>query len=338
MKRMASRSQKENPFTLVRIDRTVRSKEMKVLITSKLTEQQLKKIESLSGILNIVICKSESEVSRSIADAEVVAGWVDGKTLRKAKRLKWLHTFSTGVDSLICQRLLRRDTLVTCSKGAHAIPVAEHAVMFMLMLAKHMPFYTRCQQNKKWKWLHTSELHGRTVGIVGFGYIGREIARLSRGFGMKVIATRRTGSVDLGADALIPIKNLKKLLSSSDFVVAAVPLTKETKGMFREGEFKAMKRGGYFINIARGGLVVEKALVNALKKGWISGAALDVTEVEPPPPDSELYDLDNLILTPHVSGGSREAFERSLEIFRENLRRYLSGEPLLNIVDKSICY
>jgi len=137
---------------------------------------------------------------------------------------------------------------------------------------------------------------------------------------------------------LLPIDELKKLLSSSDFVIAAVPLTNKTRGMFREGEFKAMKRGSYFINIARGGLVEEKALVKALRNGWIRGAALDVTMVEPPPPESELYDLDNLILTPHVSGGSKEAFGRSLDLFRENLRRYISGESLLNVVDKAICY
>jgi D-2-hydroxyacid dehydrogenase (NADP+) len=156
--------------------------------------------------------------------------------------------------------------------------------------------------------------------------------------GMNVIALRRTSSADLGADAILPIEKLRLLLSSSDFVIAAVPLTEETRGMFREEEFRAMNRGGYFINIARGGLVEEKALVKALKRGWIHGAALDVTEVEPPPPDSELYELDNVILTPHTSGGSREAFERSIGIFRENLRRYLAGEPLLNIVDKATCY
>jgi len=316
----------------------MRSRKINVLICSKFTERQIKTIRSLSSELNVMVCKDDAKVSRSIGDAEVVAGWVDEGDIRKAKKLKWFHTFSTGVDSILCRSLMGRDTLVTCSKGAHAIPVAEHAVMFMLMLAKNILFYARCQRHRKWKWLRTSELRDRTVGIVGFGHIGREIARLSMCLGMKVIATKRTGSLGHGTVELLPIDKLKKLLSSSDFVIAAVPLTNETKGMFREEEFKAMKRGAYFINIARGGLVEEKALVKALRNGWIRGAALDVMMVEPPSSKSELYDLDNLVLTPHVSGGSKEAFERSLELFRENLRRYISGESLLNVVDKAICY
>jgi len=314
----------------------MRPRKINVLVCSDLTERQTKTIKSLSGKLNVVVCKGDVKPSSLIGDAEIVAGWVNERLIRKAKKLRWFHTFSTGVDSTLCRCLMGRDTLVTCSKGAHAIPVAEHAVMFMLMLAKNMPFYARCQRLRSWKWLHTSELRGRTVGIIGYGHIGREIARLSMCLGMKVIATKRTGS--LGPEGLLPIEKLKKLLSSSDFVIAAVPLTNETKGMFREEEFKAMKRGACFINIARGGLVEEKALVKALRNGWIRGAALDVTMIEPPPPDNELYELDNLVLTPHVSGGSREAFERSLVIFRENLRRYMSGESLLNVVDKAICY
>jgi len=314
----------------------MRPGKINVLVCSDLTERQLKTTKSLSRKLDVVVCKDHVRASRLIGDAEIVAGWIDERFIRKAKKLKWFHTFSTGVDSALCRSLMGRDVIITCSKGAHAIPVAEHAVMFMLMLAKNMPFYTRCQRSKNWKWIHTSELLGRTVGIIGFGHIGREIARLSMCLGMKVIATKRTSS--FGPEGLLPADKLNKLLSSSDFVIAAVPLTNETKGMFREGEFRAMKRGAYFINIARGGLVDEKALVKALRNGWIRGAALDVTMVEPPPPESELYELENLILTPHVSGGSREAFERSLVIFRENLRRYTSGESLLNVVDKAICY
>ncbi|MEM2884942.1 MAG: NAD(P)-dependent oxidoreductase [Thermoproteota archaeon] len=155
---------------------------------------------------------------------------------------------------------------------------------------------------------------------------------------MRVVATRRTGLAEPGADVLLPGSKIEDLLSESDFVVTAAPLTKKTKGMFGEREFKTMKRGAYFINVARGGLVEEGALVKALREGWIAGAALDVTGVEPLPPGSELYELENVILTPHVSGSSKEAFERSLGIFRENLRRYLAGEALLNLVDRKECY
>jgi phosphoglycerate dehydrogenase-like enzyme len=155
---------------------------------------------------------------------------------------------------------------------------------------------------------------------------------------MRVIAIRRTGLIEPGADVILSMKQLKKLLSESDFVVASAPLTERTKWIFGEKEFRSMKKEAYFINIARGKLVKEKALVKALREGWIRGAALDVTEVEPTPTESDLYELENLILTPHVSGGSGEAFERSLEIFRENLRRYLNGEVLLNLVDKKEFY
>jgi phosphoglycerate dehydrogenase-like enzyme len=313
-------------------------RDINVLIRSELTRHQLKVIKALSDGLHVKVCDSKPHFSKLVKDAEVIAGWVDEKTLRDAQNLRWLHTFSTGVDSMPCRGLIDRGILVTCSKGAHAIPIAEHVLMFMLMLTKNMPFYTKCQLTKKWRWLRTSELRDKTVGIVGFGNIGREIARQSKCLGMRVIATRRTSSVEPGADILLPRRELKKLLSMSDFVIAAIPLTSETKGMFGVEEFMAMKRGAYFINIARGGLVQEKALIEAIKKGWIAGAALDVMETEPPRPDSKLYDLHNTILTPHVSGGSTQAFERGLGIFRENLRRYLAGETLLNLIDQSACY
>ncbi|MGQ9513978.1 MAG: D-2-hydroxyacid dehydrogenase [Thermoproteota archaeon] len=317
---------------------SMKAKKVNVLIRAELTGKQLNEIRSISKMLRIVACREESEASKFIASSEVVAGWVGEKVLRKARRLKWLHVFSTGVDSLPCRGLMRKGVLVTCSKGAHSIPVAEHALMFMLMLAKHMPFHTRCQIQRRWGWVHTNELRGKTVGVVGFGHIGKEIARQARCLGMRVIATRRTGLIEPGADILLPMNQLRKLLSESDFVVAAAPLTEKTKWMFGEKEFRSMKSEAYFINIARGKLVQERALVKALRNGWIRGAALDVTEMEPTPKDSELYELENLILTPHVSGGSREAFERSLGIFIENLRRYLNGERLLNLVDKKECY
>jgi len=310
----------------------------KVLVLSKITKKQLEGIRSVSSKLKVVAFEKESEASRHISDSEVIAGWISEEALGKALKLKWIHTFSTGVDSILHYRTMREDVILTCSKGAHSTPVAEHALMFMLMLAKHMPLYSKCQNQRRWKWLHTSELRGKTVGIVGFGHIGKEIARQARCLGMRVIAMRRTRLVEPGADILLPSGNLNALLSESDFVVVAAPLTRKTEGMFGEKEFRAMKRGAYFINIARGGLVQEEALVKALRRGWIGGAALDVTENEPPPPKSELYELENLVLTPHVSGGSREAFERSLGIFRENLRRYIAGETLLNVVDKKECY
>jgi phosphoglycerate dehydrogenase-like enzyme len=198
-----------------------------------------------------------------------------------------------------------------------------------------------------------TELRGQTIGILGYGSIGREVARLAKAFGMKVLVTKRDGrhtedhgfmlpdtgdpSGDL-PDRIYPIEATRSLLTECDYVVVSLPLTEKTHHLIDEEMFRAMKPSAFFVNIGRGSIVHEEHLVKALKKGWIAGAGLDVFEQEPLPDDSPLWKLDNVIMTPHISGFTPDYDKRAMAVFAENLRRYLAGEQLLNVLDRQVGY
>jgi phosphoglycerate dehydrogenase-like enzyme len=187
----------------------------------------------------------------------------------------------------------------------------------------------------------SQELYGKTVGIVGLGHIGEEVARLSKACGCRVIGTRRSATERTRSDdcdEIMPSKDLPALLGKSDFVVLAVPLTNDTRQLIGETELRSMRSNAVLVNIARGAVVDEPALIRALKEGWIAGAALDVFEQEPLPPESELWDMENVIVSPHISGGTEIYNQRAAGIFRENLRRYLAGERLMNLADPARGY
>jgi phosphoglycerate dehydrogenase-like enzyme len=205
----------------------------------------------------------------------------------------------------------------------------------------------------RWDLFAGPEVRGQTMGIVGYGSIGREVGRLARAFGMRVLATKRRAEERRGTgyelpalgdpegtvpDQIFPPSRLREMLAQSDFVVLAVPLAPETEGLIGEGELRAMKPNAYLVNIARGPIVNEAALIRALQEGWIAGAGLDVFAQEPLPPDSPLWGMENVILSPHVAGFTIHYDERAADLFAENLRRYLAGEPLLNRVDRGRGY
>jgi phosphoglycerate dehydrogenase-like enzyme len=193
------------------------------------------------------------------------------------------------------------------------------------------------KQEKQWKHFTPTGLRSKTLGIVGLGNIGREVARLAKAFGMRVVATRRSAKQVAQAryvDVLLPREQLPQLLSDSDFVVISLPLTPETNEFIGEEELRTMKSTAYLINIARGNIVDEKALIRALDEKWIAGAGLDVFAREPLPTDSKLWGFANVILSPHVAGDMEDYKERATKLFCENLRRYMSGKKLLNVVSK----
>jgi phosphoglycerate dehydrogenase-like enzyme len=249
-------------------------------------------------------------------------------------RLRWFQSTSAGVDELIDAGYGERGVAVTTSSGVHATPIGEFALHFMLMFAKQAARSLRSQQAKRWERFTPAELKDATVGIVGLGHIGSEVARLAKGFGCRVLAFDRLRS-DAGPAELV---DLPKLLAESDYVVLSVPLSIETRHLIGEAELRAMKPSAVLINICRGLVVDEAALIRALKEGWIAGAGLDVFEREPLPPESELWGLENVIITPHVSGANVHYFDRAVPIFCENLRRYLDGRPLLNAIDPARGY
>ena len=215
--------------------------------------------------------------------------------------------------------------------------MGEVVLEMMLMFAKDAPACLQMKQAREWRRYKPKLLRGQTVGILGLGNIGREIARLCGAFGMKVIGLRRSAGPERPfpeVDRVYPREQLHQLLAESDFVVLALPLTKETRGLIGEPELRSMKPSAFLINVARGAVVDEGALIRALEEKRIAGAGLDVFIQEPLPPDSRFYELPNVIFSPHISGEMPDYESRATEIFCENLRRYIAGEPFLHEVDK----
>lgn len=255
---------------------------------------------------------------------------------QRTPKLRWLHTFAAGVERLVEWGFLDHGIPVTNGSGPTATPIAEYILMTLLMLSRNATCFVRSQDAHRWERQPGNELRGKTVGIVGLGNIGREAGRLATAFGCRVIGIRRSvtaaqGHVQ-GVDLLLPPSDLPRLLAESDFVVLTAPATAETAALIDEAALRRMKRSAFLINIARGSLVDEAALLAALKEERLAGAALDVFQQEPLPPDSGLWDCERVIVTPHNSPASEHFMRRQIDLAKENLRRYLNGEPLLNLV------
>lgn len=257
--------------------------------------------------------------------------------LRKAPRLKWLHVFNVGVDHPIYAEMLDRGVRLTTSAGSTAGPIAQTAVMGLLALARGLPHWLAAQRERRWEPLRGAalprDLAEQTAVIVGLGRIGSEIARLARALGLKVLGVRRS-PLRAGdpVDELHEPAALRGLLARCDWLVIACPLTAETRGLVDADLLAALPRGARLINIARGEIVVEAALIEALRRGHLAGAYLDVFETEPLPPESPLWDLPNVLVTPHNSGAAAGNDERVLGIFLDNLARWHRGAPLVNEV------
>ena len=269
-----------------------------------------------------------------------------------APRLRWVQGHFAGVDQLLEHPLLRSVTLTT-SSGIHAPAMAEYTLMMVLAFAHHLPRMIEYQGRAEWplqRWalFVPQELRDSTIGLVGYGSIGREMARLARAFGMRVLALKRQvghladdgwrlpnvgDAAGENVERLFAPDQLHEMLAECDYVVIAAPLTAETRGLLGAAEFRAMKRKAVIINVARGGVIDETALIDALRAQVIGGAALDVFDQEPLSAESPLWHLPNVIISPHVSGFTPHYDERTMALFAENLRRYVAGEPLLNVVD-----
>jgi phosphoglycerate dehydrogenase-like enzyme len=274
--------------------------------------------------------------------ADVIFGLMaPPNTISRAPRLKWIQVMSAGVDRWIDTDVWRSRVIITGVSGIHATPIGEFAMALILMFAKNAPRGFKMMSARNWDRYPTQTLRGKTVGIVGLGHIGREVARLSKAFGMKVIATRRSTSAPgktRNVDLLLPQSQMKRMLAVSDYVVLSVPLTPETRHIIGESELNEMKSSARLINIGRGPLIDEKALIRALDSKAIAGAGLDVTDTEPLPEESPLWSFENVILSPHVSGSREDYMMHATALFCENLRRYLDGKRLLNVVDRKKGY
>jgi phosphoglycerate dehydrogenase-like enzyme len=284
----------------------------------------------------------QKELDAMLTETDVLFGFIPPRNIAaRAPKLKWFQATSAGVDRHQDTEIWRSNIIITGVSGIHATPIGEFVMGLMLMFAKNTPLAFKMMRTREWSRYRSGTLRDKTVGIIGLGHIGGEVARLSKAFGMKVIATRRSakaGSKVKNVDLLLPASQMKDLLAASDYVVLTLPLTPETRHIMSDAEFRAMKSTAYIINIGRGSLIDQDALVRALEQKLIAGAGLDVTDPEPLPKDSRLWDFDNVILSPHISGGMEDYMLRATELFCENLKRYLSGKKLLNVVDRKKGY
>lgn len=282
--------------------------------------------------------RSKREFDALLNEADVIfAARLPEDVLKRAPRLKWVQAMGAGVERILDQDIIISPVIITNVSGIHAVPISEYIMCIMLMFVKQMPLYSQLKQEKSWKRYDAGILRGKTVGVVGLGHIGREVARLSKCFGMNVIGTRRSATEQSRAryvDRLVSRQRLPELLSDSDFVALTLPSTPETIHLIGERELHLMKPTSFIINIGRGNIIDEEALVRALEEHWIAGAGLDVFTHEPLPQDSKLWNLPNVIFSPHISGSLGDYHFQATEVFIENLKRFLDGKKLLRIVNK----
>jgi phosphoglycerate dehydrogenase-like enzyme len=278
------------------------------------------------------------------ADAVAYFRWWTGrpilqKVLEQAPELRWLHTPSAGVDHVLIPPVLERDITVTNSAGVHAIPIAEFVMALLLSHVKRLHDYRAAQSEARWeRSFRPGELYEQTLLILGIGGIGQAIASRAAAFGMRVLGIRRSPRPMEGVAQVVGMDGWRALLPEADALVIAAPLTEETRGMVDAAALEAMKPSAYLVNIARGAIIDEPALIGAMNAGRIAGAALDTFEEEPLPPESPLWRLPNVTITPHTTSGSPRMHERQIALFLENLRRFRGGEPMLNVVDKAAGY
>ena len=265
--------------------------------------------------------------------------------LEPPRHLRWIHTGAAGVASLLHDELTTSSVVLTKSAGIHAAPIAETVIGMMLHFARGLDHAVRAQQRAEWRpdlYEHGDsgirELGGAVLGIVGYGGIGREIARRAHALDLRVLALRRTAVEDDLAEVVTGDDALGRLLDTSDVVVLSVPATAATRGMIGARELARMKPGAVLINVARGSVIDEDALVHALRNGHLRGAGLDVFRQEPLPPDSPLWNMPNVLVTPHVSATSPRFWEREGDLILDNVRRYLEGRTLRNVVNTSAGY
>jgi len=328
---------------------------LNVILTTPLDEANLQRIRSVSSriqadsVSSLILAERKGDFSNQskledlFGRADVVYGWIHHfpkNLLARAPKLKWIQTMSAGVDRLP-EEFLKNPVRIVNASGLHGTPMAEVVLEMMLMFAKAAPSCFRMKEKREFKRYTPKVLKGMTVGVLGLGVIGKEIAWLCKAFGMRVLGIHRSSKPDEAipnVDLVYPRERLPQLLAESDFVVIAMPLTRETKGMIGEKELRSMKPASYLINVARGAIADETALIRALEEKWIAGAGLDVFVTEPLPPESRFFDLPNLIYSPHISGEMPDYELRATEVFCENLQRYLDGKAFLHEVDKEKGY
>lgn len=293
----------------------------------------------------ILQVREDIKITENLEEAEIFFGWhISREEFRSAKNLKWIQITSAGVDNILFEELINSDVIITTASGVHPKPIAEHVFGLILAWTRRINVSLKGKMERRWnrneiEWC--DELTNKTIGIIGYGKIGQEIGRVAKCFGMKVVGVKRNlnkRDINFYPDELISFKEMEKALRKADVVVLSLPLTSETKDLIGERELKMMKKEAILVNIGRGKTIREDALVKALREGWIQCALLDVFYEEPLSPENPLWELDNVIITPHIAGMTPYYDERLVQIFSYNLKIYPDVEKMLNVVDKEIGY
>jgi len=343
------------------------SDKIKVMITFFLEPELVEKIRSLDPRIEVLYepdlmgrpryqshhvgfqgtSEQEKRWLEMMSHAEVIFGYIGRSHLRDlpklAPRLRWNQSPSTGIGQMVNRSgLTESDIVFTTAGGVHVTPLSEFVLMAMLMFVKDAFRMAAEKERHHWERYCGTELRGKTLAVISLGRTGKEIARLASCFGMRVIGTKRhIEGVDprsLNVEKLYPWTDLHGILSEADFVVLTIPHTSETEGMMGEEEFATMKKGSFLVNIARGAIYDELAFIRALKSGHLAGAAIDVAAKEPLPSESPLWDMPNVIISPHSASTVDSENWKLVDLFCDNLKRYLDGQPLRNVLDKKKLY
>ncbi|RNA66675.1 D-2-hydroxyacid dehydrogenase [Alteribacter keqinensis] len=311
----------------------------KLVITHTIDHDHAEKVKSLVPDWDVIIGKEKKTWKPHLKDAEVIAGWkpeMNNVVAEPEANLRWVQAWSAGINGLPLDKLEGKETVITSANGVHAYPISETIFGHMLALTRKIHTYVKQQQTKTWHHANMNlELHEKTVGIIGVGAIGKETAKIAKAFEMTVLGVRNSGEPVENVDEMYTADSLHDLLPRCDYVVVSLPLTEKTHHLFGAKEFSLMKDTAFFVTIGRGQLVAETELITALKEGAIAGAGLDVFEKEPLEENNPLWELDNVIVTPHTAGSTEFYNKRVMEdIFIPNLESYVNGDTLpVNRVD-----
>lgn len=319
------------------------------ILSARYRPEDLEMIRAAAPGARLVTLSREGLADGPVDDVEVLLhGWlapgVLERLLARAPDLHWIHSAAAGVERLMTPAGRTRGLTITNARGVFSRPIAEYVLMMVLAVNRRLPQLLELAAERTWQPLEGRELQDTTLGIVGFGSMGRAIAELAAPFGPRILATRRSGGLRPDEPPLPPgvqvggPETFGDLIAASDFVILALPLTPETEDLIDDRVLALMKPTAWLVNVARGRLIVERALLRAVRAGTIGGAVLDAFREEPLPPESVFYGLPNVIVTPHTSWSSGRVLDRTVALFAENLRRYVAGEPVLNTVDPGAGY
>mgnify|MGYP006280087275 FL=1 len=320
---------------------------MKVLFTFDLKDKYINSLTK--SFKNIEFVKSEDMdvLSEEVKDADVMAAMLmrkfDSDLIKKGNNLKWIQSWSAGVDRFLKEDLFdylkENDITLTSVRGIHRESMAEQVIGYLISFSRRFFDLYELQQKREWERIKVDYLKNKTLAIFGLGAVGQEVARKASVFNMNIIGIKRNTDVEIPhVNKIYSPAQKDEVLNKADYVVVTLPLTDQTRGYFGQEEFKAMKKSAHFINVARGEIVKQAELVKALQDESIAGAALDVFEEEPLPEDSPLYELDDVIITPHTSGLFPHYNKEAVQVFKNNLRLFIEDEEMVNVIDPDLQY